>query len=74
MPRSRRRKREKVNALPAGVMRMSPEVHDALLRQREAFRAKFGRDPGPNDRKRCTAPTFRASAGCGLMPGHGRSI
>jgi hypothetical protein len=24
-------------------------VHDALLRQREAFRAKFGRDPGPND-------------------------
>ena len=26
------------------------------------------------DRKRCTAPTFRASPGCGLMPGHGRSI
>lgn len=28
---------------------MTPEVHDALLQQREAFRAKFGRDPGPND-------------------------
>jgi len=28
---------------------MTPEVRDALLRQREAFKAKFGRDPGPND-------------------------
>jgi len=49
MPKSRRRKRKKVDTLPAGVMQMTPEVHDALLRQREAFRTKFGRDPGPND-------------------------
>jgi hypothetical protein len=48
MPKSRRRKK-KVGALSPGVMRMTPEVHDALLKQREAFRAKFGRDPDPND-------------------------
>jgi hypothetical protein len=28
---------------------MTPDVRDALLKQREAFKAKFGRDPGPND-------------------------
>ena len=28
---------------------MSPEVHEALLKHREAFRKKFGRDPGPED-------------------------
>jgi hypothetical protein len=48
MPKSRRRKK-KVGALPPGVVRMTPEVQDALLQQREAFRAKFGRDPGPDD-------------------------
>jgi hypothetical protein len=48
MPKSRRRKK-KVGALPPGAVRMTPEVQDALLQQREAFRAKFGRDPGPND-------------------------
>jgi hypothetical protein len=48
MPKSRRRKK-KVGALPPGVVRMTPEVQDALLQQREAFRVKFGRDPGPSD-------------------------
>jgi hypothetical protein len=48
MPKSRRRKK-KVGALPPGAVRMAPDVQDALLQQREAFRAKFGRDPGPND-------------------------
>jgi len=28
---------------------MMPEIRDALLRQRERFRAKFGRGPGPSD-------------------------
>jgi hypothetical protein len=31
------------------TIRMHPEGVKALLEQREAFRAKFGRDPGPND-------------------------
>ncbi len=28
---------------------MSPEVHQAMLRQRERFIDKFGREPGPGD-------------------------
>jgi hypothetical protein len=48
MPKSRRRKK-KIGALPHGVVKMTPEVHEALFQHREAFRAKFGRDPGPND-------------------------
>jgi len=28
---------------------MTPEIRDGLLKQREAFVAKFGREPGPND-------------------------
>jgi hypothetical protein len=28
---------------------MTPEVYAALKEQREAFRKKFGRDPGPGD-------------------------
>lgn len=28
---------------------MSPEIHDEMLRQKQSFRDKFGRDPGPND-------------------------
>jgi hypothetical protein len=39
----------KNNTRHAGVVKMSPELHDAMLAQREAFRRKFGRDPGPND-------------------------
>jgi hypothetical protein len=52
MPKSRSRKQPKKPQTPmgtSGVVRMTTEMHDALLRQREAFRAKFGRDPGPND-------------------------
>jgi hypothetical protein len=44
MPKSRRRKKAKT-----GVVKMTPEVYAALLEQREAFRKKFGRDPGPGD-------------------------
>ena len=47
MPRSRRRKRGKTGQ-PL-VVSMTPEMREALLKQREAFKAKFGRDPGPND-------------------------
>src|SRR5262245_39782145 len=47
MPKSRGRKRGKTSQ-PL-VVSMTPEMRDALLRQREAFKAKFGRDPGPND-------------------------
>ena len=28
---------------------LTPDVHEALLRQREAFIEKFGREPGPDD-------------------------
>jgi hypothetical protein len=28
---------------------MTPRVHDALIEQRKAFIAKFGREPGPKD-------------------------
>jgi hypothetical protein len=28
---------------------MTPEMRDGLLKQREAFKAKFGREPGPGD-------------------------
>jgi hypothetical protein len=45
MPKSRRRKKK----APSGVVQMTPEVHAALLEQLEAFRKKFGRDPGPGD-------------------------
>ena len=47
MPKSRGRKRGKTSQSRA--VSMTPDVRDALLRQREAFKAKFGRDPGPND-------------------------
>ena len=47
MPKSRRRKRKA--SLPEGVVKMTPEVHAVLLQQQEAFRKKFGRDPGPGD-------------------------
>ena len=43
MPKSRGRKK-KPKKLPLPKM-----MWDALLEQRAAFRAKFGRDPGPND-------------------------
>src|SRR5262245_23795867 len=49
MPKSRRRKKKVGAALPLGVVRMTPEIHDAFLQQREAFRVKFGRDPGASD-------------------------
>jgi hypothetical protein len=49
MPKSRGRKSGK--ACQSWVVSMTPQVRNALLllRQREAFKAKFGRDPGPND-------------------------
>jgi hypothetical protein len=48
MPKSRKGKKKGETSTP-GAVRMTPEVHDMLLRQREAFRKKFGRDPGPGD-------------------------
>jgi hypothetical protein len=51
MPKSRGRKKPKKPQTPmgtSGVMRTTTEMRDALLTQREAFRAKFGRDPGPD--------------------------
>src|SRR5262245_13933873 len=47
MPKSRGRKRGKTGQ--PDVVLMTPEMRDALLKQREAFIAKFGREPGPND-------------------------
>jgi hypothetical protein len=51
MPKSRGRKRKRPlsSSSTSGVVKMSPELHSALLQQRAAFRAKFGRDPGPGD-------------------------
>jgi integrase len=31
------------------IIKLNPEMLDALRKQRERFRQKFGRDPGPND-------------------------
>jgi len=45
--RSRRRKTGKISQ--TRVVSMTSEMRDALLKQREAFIAKFGREPGPND-------------------------
>jgi hypothetical protein len=45
MPKSRGRKRK-----PKGtLLKLSPDAMDMLQRQRERFREKFGRDPGPRD-------------------------
>lgn len=46
MPKSRRRKKPRQHS---GKVRMSAEERDILLRQREAFIAKFGREPGEGD-------------------------
>jgi len=44
MPKSRGRKKK-----PKPPTKMTPQMRDALLEERAAFRAKFGRDPGPSD-------------------------
>jgi hypothetical protein len=53
MGRASRRKRDRSGIVSANqygkVIRMHPEVHNALLKQRAAFVEKFGREPGPND-------------------------
>jgi hypothetical protein len=47
MPRSRsRRKKPKTTRVK---VKLAPQALEALLRQREAFRKKFGRDWGPED-------------------------
>jgi hypothetical protein len=46
MPKSRRRKRPKKGL---GKVRMTADERQLLLRQREAFIAKFGREPGEED-------------------------
>jgi hypothetical protein len=52
MPKSRGRKKKR--APQAQVVKMTPQVRDALLEQRAAFIAKFGREPGPDDRSSST--------------------
>jgi site-specific recombinase XerD len=47
MPKSGAHRRGKTSQ--ARVVSMTPELRNALLRQREAFKAKFGREPGPDD-------------------------
>jgi len=49
VPKSRNRKRKLQKPLPCGVVPMTPRVHEALLEQRKAFIARFGREPGPGD-------------------------
>jgi len=54
MPKSRGRKKKKsrvVGTVRVGdeVLPLLEEARDALLRQKETFKAKFGREPGPND-------------------------
>src|SRR5262245_57919468 len=43
MPKSRKRKER------PGPGRVTPRAAEVLLEQAEAFRKRFGRDPGPND-------------------------
>jgi hypothetical protein len=45
MPKSRGRKRKKGDR----IVKMPAPLHDALREQRQAFKAKFGREPGPGD-------------------------
>jgi hypothetical protein len=48
MPKSRRRK-TKASPPTGRFVKMTPATEDALKRQLEVFRKKFGRDPGPGD-------------------------
>jgi integrase len=51
MPRSRGRKKRKGSSSgqQTRVVKLNPQVMDALETQRGAFRKKFGRDMGPGD-------------------------
>jgi hypothetical protein len=48
MPKRSRKKQRKPGDTYR-VVRFPPDVRDALQQQLEAFKAKFGREPGPND-------------------------
>jgi hypothetical protein len=51
MPKSRGRKKRKGSSSgqQTRVVKLSPQIMEALKTQRKAFRKKFGRDPGPGD-------------------------
>lgn len=44
-----RRPPKTLNGSVSGAVKMTPAIRKALERQRQAFRAKFGRDPEPSD-------------------------
>lgn len=51
MAKKRKKRQQKGGgpSRPSNQVELDPEVAKALGRQRQAFRAKFGRDPGPSD-------------------------
>ncbi len=51
MAKKRKRRQQKGGRAPrpSNQVELEPEVVKALERQRQAFRAKFGHDPGPSD-------------------------
>lgn len=49
MPTSRGRKRKKPTATLSDIAGRHPVANAIIERQLEAFRAKFGREPGPDD-------------------------
>jgi hypothetical protein len=51
MPKSRGRTKRKGSSSgqQTRVVKLNPQIMEALKTQREAFRKKFGRDPGPGD-------------------------
>jgi hypothetical protein len=49
MPKSRKRRRKSTPQTTTRTVKMSPRVREALEEQLEAFKEKFGREPGPGD-------------------------
>src|SRR5262245_58133444 len=49
MPKSRRRRKKPQPQTHKKTIKLHPRAVEALERQLEAFKAKFGREPGPND-------------------------
>jgi hypothetical protein len=49
MPKSRRRRKKPQPQTTTRTIKLHPRAVEALERQLERFRKKFGREPGPND-------------------------
>ena len=45
----RRKRPERGPSLMKKVIKMNKELHEAMIRQVESFKEKFGREPGPDD-------------------------